>query len=201
MKSRPILFSAPMVRALLSGAKTQTRRTVKLPHSNPLGEWQPSTMGAGLRTKSGEPFPDQACIWHTRTGDNLLCPHGIVGDQLWVRETWANIALSGYPPVYFYRADGDALPPRDARAMHSTWRPSIFMPREACRIELEITEVRAERLHSISNEDAEAEGVKCNLSSLGFVDHYRELWKAINGADSWDPNPWIWALTFKRVKP
>ncbi|WP_175946727.1 hypothetical protein [Burkholderia pyrrocinia] len=169
MKERPILFSGPMVRAILDGRKTQTRRVVKLPHMNSLGEWEPTTIGGenGGRTAAGETVPLQGGIWHTRTGDCLMCPHGQPGDRLWVRETWqhSNHPFGPYESdcVVFYRADylNDPLGPdleRSADGIRREWRPSIHMPRGAGRITLEITGVRVERLQSISEADAIAEG-------------------------------------------
>lgn len=103
MKEKPILFSGPMVRALLDGRKTQTRRAVKLPHNNPLGEWEPIVIGGpdGGRTAAGETLPLQGGIWHTRTGDSLMSPYGQPGDRLWVRETHAIVPRTAYA-----RSDG-----------------------------------------------------------------------------------------------
>ena len=115
MTERPILFSAPMVRALLAGTKTQTRRAIKLPHENPLGKWEPTTFGGpnGGRTRAGATIPEQGGIWHTRTGDSLGCPHGQPGDRLWVRETWTWNGGQGGPKAgefaklwVTYAADG-----------------------------------------------------------------------------------------------
>lgn len=138
MKEHPVLMNAPMVRTTLDGSKTQTRRIVKLPHQNPLGVWEPSTMGGehGGRTASGETVPLQATIWHTRTGDALMCPHGQPGDRLWVRETHRPIfgQTCGLIAVD-YRADprekwerlGDAP---DCLIKGVRWTPSIHMRRE-----------------------------------------------------------------------
>nr|WP_249178151.1 hypothetical protein [Burkholderia vietnamiensis] len=158
-----------MVRAILEGRKTQTRRVVKLPHMNPLGEWEPTTVGGenGGRTAAGETVPPQGAIWHTRTADCLICPHGQPGDRLWVRETWqhSNHPFGPYESdcTVFYRADylDDPLGPdleRSGDGIRRMWRPSIHMPRAAGRITLEITSVRVERMQSISEADAIAEG-------------------------------------------
>lgn len=195
MKCRPLLFSAPMVRAFLAGRKSQTRRVIK---PQPAGDWA---------------VPGRS-----------MCPHGIPGDRIWVRETWANIALAGYTPVYFYRADGEGLPPRDDRATHSTWRPSIFMPREASRITLEISQIRVERLNDISEADAAAEGIEpigeawrsyeiihigphkgkpnphSRVPNRSPVTSYRELWESLNGPESWTANPWVWVIQFARIE-
>lgn len=179
MKERPILFSGPMVRAILEGRKTQTRRIVKLPHSNPLGVWESTTVGGhGTRLVDGSPAPELPAIWHTRTGDCLVCPHGNAGDRLWVRETHevrriGSETFDGGRPTRRYagiayqaddgRAEVDidlntfqALDAKESRG----WSPSIHMPRWASRITLEITGVRAERLRDISAADALAEGIE-----------------------------------------
>jgi hypothetical protein len=189
MKERPILFSGPMVRALLDGSKTQTRRVVKLPHDNRLGIWEPTTVGGpnGGRTASGETVPFQGAIWHTRTGDSLTCPHGQPGDRLWVRETHEvnrigyeegpNAPARHYAGVKYRADDGRAEFTisqslyRDLDSKESCgWRPSIHMPRWASRITLEVTGVRVERLQDISEQDAESEGVE-SLRNEG------ECWK------------------------
>jgi hypothetical protein len=176
MKELPILFSGAMVRALLDGSKTQTRRVVKLPHQNSLGEWQPTTVGGefGGRLRTGETIPLQGAIWHTRTGDCLMSPHGGPGDRLYVRETWSADFAKNYPfePVW-YAADNDRRYEIDVvdgvRGIYSPeshahipfrWRPSIHMPRAMSRITLEVTGVRVERLQDISGPDAVAEGLK-----------------------------------------
>ena len=187
---RPILFSAPMVRALLAGTKTQTRRIVKP---------QPTLTG---------PLP-----WTAH------CPYGIHGDRLWVRETWAAGACADglspselYAPTWlkdngglWYRADETQHP--GLVSPRGRWRPSIHMPKWASRISLEIVSIRVEHLQDISEEDARAEGTQepsvAALIGGGDVTEQRvfsRLWAKINGAESWESNPWVWALTFKRVK-
>lgn len=168
-----------MVRAILDGRKTQTRRVVKLPHNNPLGTWEPTTAGGGSVKYVGDiPAPEIAAIWHTRTGECYVCPHGDVGDRLWVRETWKprvshSCALDTCDCADLwvdYQAAGDGVyfPERKIDenwtmpevAMKGRWVPSIHMPRWASRITLEIVGVRAERLQDISESDAIAEGVE-----------------------------------------
>lgn len=199
MKDRPILFSGPMVRALLAGTKTQTRRVVK-------------------------PQPDRVCpVLHLprvldKTGtmfDVQKSPYGQPGDRLWVRETWA------VP----HRYDGHGpsnIPVHDVRVHYAAseerggllWRPSIHMPRWASRITLEINAVRVERLQDISEADAKAEGLYQDTAGrwttysaseqarehLSPVEAYRDLWEQINGPGSWDANPWVWVVEFRRTE-
>jgi hypothetical protein len=238
IKESPILFRAPLVRALLAGTKTQTRRIVKLPHSNPLGQWEPTTVGGpGVRFSDGSPAPEQTAIWHTRTGDAVFCPYGQPGDRLWVREAFRFAASldrlspsdvgekaldAGYntpwAPTQF-EADGSR-----AGAWHGfdtpptvttpgKLRPGIHMPRWACRLVLEVAAVRVERLQSISQADALAEGVwtagpakesgildrSPGGSVLNHVGAFRNLWEEINGAGSWEANPWVWVVEFRRA--
>lgn len=190
MKERPILYNAPMVRALLNGSKTQTRRIVK-PHRGPVSL---------ERAMAG------------------YCSYGLPGDRLWVRETFDAILPQdptyngGAPIAYDYAATyehgyrlGDSL------GIKKRWTPSIHMPREACRILLEIVSVRVEQLKHISEADARAEGVTIDDSHMnGYcageflppsVRAFRDLWQSINGADSWEANPLVWAIEFKRVQP
>jgi hypothetical protein len=181
---RPILFSAPMVRAILAGTKTQTRRVVK---------------GNDLST----------AILAARS------PYGAPGDRLWVRETWAAGACAdGLPPStlhaptwlrdnegLWYKANEPADPHWKNVSSRGRWRPSIHMPRWASRITLEIASVHAERLQEISEEDARAEGVAPRGSGTKACwSAFYLLWCEINGHASWDANPWVWALTFKRVE-
>lgn len=217
MKERPILFSAPMVRAILDGTKTQTRRIVKLPHQNPLGQWEPTTIGGpnGGRTAAGVTIHEQGAIWHTRTGDVLLCQYGQPHDRLWVRETWLgwwNTADGSLSHVAAFKADGYELE-RGER-----WMPSIHMPRKASRILLEVTGVRVERLQDISEADAIAEGIERSVeyptlwkrgplhgdqNTMKVTNFpklaYRSIWEQINGHESWAANPWVWVVEFRRI--
>jgi hypothetical protein len=176
-KDKPILFSAPMVLAILAGQKTQTRRVVKLPHQNPLGVWEPHRIGGpnGGRTRDGKTIPETGAIWHTRTGESLF--YGLPGDRLWVRETWAHhvhaqAALSDDDGPWVYAADGEmALRSR----LGDRWRPSIFMPRCASRITLEVKDTRVERLQDISEADAIAEGCKAQPFPGPWWQGYRRM--------------------------
>lgn len=204
MKERPILFSAPMVRALLAGTKTQTRRAAKLPHMNPLGKWEATTFGGpgGGRTARGEEVPLHAAIWHTRTGESFAHPRGVVGDRLWVREAWrTEPTFDGLPP----RELDSAMAPVQYEAgphadvLGGKLRPSMFMPRWACRLALTLTHVRAERLNDISRGDAMAEGCPFPNMAKGPDPRqwYADLWEQINGAGSWSANPWVWVAGFQ----
>lgn len=219
IKERPILFSAPMVRAILAGQKTMTRRVVKFPEpSNRLGVWEPTIVGGnGVYNDHGNPAKEEAAIWHTRTGQTLLCPHGKVGDRLWVRETHAQVFEVDIPegrPVgpigsagsparpdwksrYVYRSDGE-MPNVQRRYVGDSspvgWTPSIFMPRRASRMLLEITSIRVERLQDITDRDICAEG----FSGAGTFAH---LWDKLNAKRGcgWDTNPFVWVIEFRRV--
>jgi len=181
MKERPILMSAPMVRALLAGTKTQTRRVVK---------------GRALDWLNESGF-SPSFVAHP---ENHLCPYGAPGDRLWVRETWAQnenqLSETSMDTSIVFRADGEA------RALDNgcekAWRPSIHMPRWASRITLEINDVRVERLQEISEADALAEGITHSTLNDPRVE-YRWLWESINGHGSWDANPWVWPITFRRI--
>ncbi len=194
MKERPILFIAPMVRALLNCTKSQTRRVVK-----------PQPDEDGLSRPIGSPY------WHDTSAREYRCPYGQPGDRLWVREAFihepadycweASVSIPSRPSHTTYRADCDG----DTRG--AGWKPSIHMPRNLSRIDLEITSVRVERLQDISESDAIDEG---SFSWAGEQDTpvrdllearlvYRHLWESINGQGSWDANPWVWVVTFRKV--
>ena len=215
MKERPILFSAPMVRAILEGRKTQTRRVVKQ-------KINPHDFLGGIGDSRNDPynygFENPEVMGHFITLPEQRCPFGQVGDQLWVRESfwrWGDYITktdeSGerwtewHPQdLVGYRADHPEKPESKdgfvARAM-----PSIHMPRWASRIQLEITGVRVERLQGISEADARAEGIQfeCDGRVPEYTERseFRELWSSINGRESWDANPWVWVVEFQRVKP
>jgi hypothetical protein len=198
MRSRPILFSAPMVRALLAGTKTQTRRVVKARADKDMGPrcvLQPHEI-------AGE----------VNGGNYRNSVHGEPGDRLWVRETWA------VPHRYDHLGPSN-IPPLDVRTHYAAseergglrWRPSIHMCRWASRITLEVTGVRVERLQDISQADALAEGIVQTHGGYGLPagehfhaadqrESYLSLWEAINGTGSVQANPWVWVLEFRRLE-
>lgn len=186
IRERPILFSAPMVRAILAGTKTQTRRAVKF-------------NAAGRIQRAGKQ-------WHRDDPEAVLaCPYGRVGDTLWVRET-----LKAEGAFMVYAADNGRIDCGDldwpACIEKRRTIPSIHMPRWASRIDLRITGVRVEKLQEISEDDAMAEGVDAAAAlaipcSEGFRVEFSRLWESINGPGSWDANPFCWVLTFERIKP
>ncbi len=204
MKEHPMIFNGYMVRAILSGAKTQTRRTIVPPASvrrmdksrvDYRGDrwWVGNHPGGGWWAVDCPDGPPRGTYPHADT-TGFPCPFGDPGDLFWVRETWA--PCLGGPcepgnPVLF-RADN--FLPYDKL----TWRPSIHMPRWASRITLEITDVRAQRIQDISVEDCRAEGIDGkNITDIGYRYLFGSLWNSIYG--TWDSNPWVWAITFKRT--
>jgi hypothetical protein len=201
MRERPIIMSAPMVRAILAGTKTQTRRAVK-PYGRDDGFCIMETENRGLwpyRSDDGE-----SCFITIDGYLNevaLRCPHGVPGDRLWVRETHLIVGgKDSADPRVVYRASNDGP---DAWISPS-WAPSIHMPRWASRLTLEITGVRVERLQNISEADAMAEGASPVLvppdgGDQPHVVGYCDLWESINGPGSWDANPWVWVVAFRRV--
>jgi hypothetical protein len=227
MKERPIIFSAPMVLALLAGQKTQTRRLVKPQPPEILPAYAPKVYWPA-RDRHMTSDPDGAAyLQFERPGDydgarvmrggfGFRCPYGQPGNRLWVREAWAwrgDGAIPAFDRVrkgeVWFRADPERTSPG------IRWRPSIHMPRWASRITLEVTGVRVERLQDISEADALAEGVTpkwepgCSgrlMEALGgfsfrpAASAYAELWEQINGPGSWDANPWVWVVEFRRVE-
>lgn len=208
VRERPILFSAPMVRALLADTKTQTRRVMKdqPPH-------QPEVWQGSLNRAMTQPV--MAAAWDADDGSHqCLCPYGVPGDRLWVREAFAKVDGQTHPWIATdYRATythGDRL--GDHLGVKRRWTPSIHMPREASRILLEIISVRVERLQDMTDSDAFAEGVEkssygCHKHTSGGSgcmtgrDGYRALWESINGPGSWAANPFVWVIEFNRVTP
>jgi hypothetical protein len=185
IKERPILFSGPMVRAILDGRKTQTRRVVK-----GSGSWAVVTEERGVLWPG---FENELGDWQ-----NFECPYGQPGERLWIREAWARIVV-GNEIDYLYRADTHTG--LEKRGGDQKWKPSIHMPRIACRLMLEITDVRVEVLNNISEADAISEGVQCAgvPASLTNRGAFGKLWESINGPGSWAANSWVWVVEFKRV--
>lgn len=225
---RGILFSAPMVRALLAGTKTQTRRVVKPLGADHIFQFRGTTAAAG----ADEPTGEWAWCGSPRVVTKYIrCPYGVPGDRLWCREafqadppidsTWASTSWHGCPE----HAQLSEIPERYRLPKHciyraswagddiARWRPSIHMPRWASRITLEITEVRVERLQSISEEDCYDEGIDPEGDDHNAGEHlaiggspvpaarwaYARLWERINGPESWDANPWVWAVSFRML--
>ena len=194
MKERPIISSAPMVRAILAGTKTQTRRVVRLRAGESAHEGGDGRLHAVANTTWG------CCVERV-----IQCPYGVPGDLLWVRETWATTEQAGdhsADRVVVYRATDP-----DWETMEGwQWRPSIFMPRWASRLTLRITSVRVERVQEIPEADARAEGFKDVVGKYARGDEARiwfaELWDIINAARGfgWDTNPWVWVIGFERVQ-
>lgn len=199
MKEKPILFSTPMVQAILSGHKTQTRRIVKKNEIDKIAN----------------------CILSNHH-PSLICKYKI-GNTLWVRETWQQECVPVYDDFglglkatgnYLYKANGSMLPPKSSSLSFSKWKPSIFMPREACRLFLEVKNIKVEKLQDISIEDAIKEGVyydKCydgyTADSEARTFHgsdpcmsYFKLWRQINGDKSLEENPYVWVIDFKVKK-
>lgn len=195
MTERPVIFNGEMVRAILAGRKTQTRRIMK-PQPEPVpgkpGEyWWPSNVFETMLMMSDF----QRVGFEGAAAD--ASPFGRIGERLWVRETFGDCGVR-----LVYRADADD----GASCQVKRWTPSIHMPRSACRLLLEITDVRVERLKDISESDAEAEGIDF-LRHIPDVDEtlsarqlFECLWVSIYGQESWDSNPWVWVVEFKQVQ-
>ncbi|WP_080434091.1 hypothetical protein [Pseudomonas syringae] len=210
-KERPILFSAPMVRAILSGQKTVTRRALKVqPHIDASGNFCVSGANYG-QDIYGKPVTKNFVISN--------CPHGKPGDRLWVREAWQADAhmnevapreLSHGEPIQ-YPADGESRQTGCSMITPGKTRPSIHMPRWVSRILLEITAIRVERLQEISLAQVQREG--CEVRQFWLFGANQEeaqkigtsvfggLWSSINGAESWNSNPWVWVVEFRCITP
>ena len=210
MKERPIIFSGPMVRAILDGAKTQTRRVVKpqppeyVRMDRGEEEWTCKVLG-GYRKwfdkrwgwSIGADWGEQP--WY----DGPTCPYGVPGDRLWVRETFADIPATA-PGHMHYKANATMADLAWFAEEGWKWTPSIFMPRWASRITLEITGVRVERVRDISEEDARAEGIPDEYRAghcIYYRPRFKTLWDSINAKRGfgWDSNPYVWVVEFKRV--
>lgn len=196
LKDKPILFNTEMVKAILNGNKTQTRRIIK-PH--PI---QPEK-GSYFDSFAGGPQWNWWSKDHRQyLGQIIKCPYEI-GQKLWIRETWFDEFKALYPQrktkrIFHYKASV-----LDKSVFK--WKPSIFMPKEACRLWLEITNIRAEKLQNITPEDIIHEG--CTIPRVTAKTCFRgdwiKLWNSINEKRgySWESNPWVWVIEFKKIKP
>ena len=195
-----MIFNAEMVRALLDGRKTQTRRPIK---------WKQTRFTEIGEREDGSKWPwsedaEHACdFWHP-------CPFGAVGDRIWVREAFRVHSRATDVATLVYKAsERNSWTEQTHRvpvavcntpATPEKWTPSLHMPRWASRILLEITGVRVERLRSMSQDDARAEGVIAASGPMEAGLAFRELWDSIYGEESWKANPWVWVIEFKRVE-
>jgi hypothetical protein len=243
MKERPILFSTPMVKAILEGRKTVTRRVIKeswngcLTHGGPHPcPNDPLVFYPGdefdhpdpeVREKITIDVPEVRAFFHCSTLDRseAKCPFGKPGDILWVRETWTD-EINGKENHYpFFKADFPMTWDDDGQT-HTLlvtdlkWKPSIFMPKHICRLQLLIKSISVERLNDISKEDAIREGIEPTIrlendfvkgdqyykhytnkkiDGADPVSSFRSLWESINGKESWDSNPWLWRIEFEKL--
>lgn len=220
MTERPIPLRDWEVLAILQGRKEQTRRVMN-PQPAPFVQSTPDRHP----TTRTDPYIDAYCgerktvenprgmsrDWHWWTADNRLgrlvarCPYGQPGDMLWVREAHALSANPDLKP--WYRLDHPEARSGGPR-VDVKWRPSIHMPRWASRITLRITDVRVERLQDVSRQDCVAEGCDGGHGSIPRYpysatprEHFHHIWNSINGPGAWDANPWVWVISFERVKP
>lgn len=198
MKEHPILFSGPMIRAILDDKKTQTRRVVK-------------NMPAWVE-RVGLAQGNLVQVFGTDGMNWRCCPYGQPGDRLWVRERWQarsprDLEWSVYKPI-----EREGYQPKDWQVRYaatdetfaewSGWNPSIHMPRWASRLTLENKGVRVERLQDISEEDAAAEGVERPAwDNASYRCEFMRLWDEINPKHPWASNPWVWVVEFKQVTP
>lgn len=214
MTERPIIFSGPMVRAILEGRKTQTRRVVRWNSRRADEVDDGEGEGNGfIVLQGGEWWP---CYRYDGNEIPLGCPYGVPGDRLWVRETWQNVGAMCENEIIYAADDQDAV---------NRWRSPIHMPRWASRITLEVVGVRVERVQDITEEDARAEGVQTEADFYGdkniktylgstpwhrynadacaaasAAESFMTLWESINGKGSWDANPWVWVVEYRRIE-
>lgn len=224
MNEKPIIFSGEMVRAILDGRKTQTRRVVKPPPGDGF-EWK----GWLADTSGNRANIGKACWDNIESLETLMirCPYGKPGDLLWVRETWGAIVYQDgqylqwkeadrskpfNTEIVFFRAEEEGN-----EDLNGCWRPSIFMPRGLSRITLRVTDVRVERVQDIDKKSAIAEGVQWreafpegytvghdyDIRAYDAVLSFKKLWDRINGKRGygWDVNPWVWVVEFELASP
>ena len=175
MRERPIPFNSEMIRAILAGGKTQTRRPIHPDIASVIGD-----------------SPDYVLY---------RCPFGQIGDRLWVRETWREEDLE--PGKYWYRADWSDRDLKELfQDQEGGWKSSRYMPRRASRVLLEITDVRVERVQDITNKDIESEGA-CSHACVTHRLNFSVLWDSCysDRGLGWDANPWVWVISFKKIEP
>ncbi|MFB4877818.1 hypothetical protein ACE3LA_17110 [Enterobacter hormaechei subsp. xiangfangensis] len=208
MKERGMIFNGEMVRAILDGRKTQTRRLMKV---QPSDGFHPTHNGydldlnahwytPGVVDKNGYLQPAKKDVFGVADeNEGYTCPFGAVGDRIWVRETFCPVPDNEEPAgcsAILYAADGNGP--------YGKWVPSIHMPRWASRLTLEITCVRVERLRDLSEDDAKSEGITPPsggvLPGWEYRINFRDLWMSIYGSDNWEANPWVWVIEFKRIE-
>lgn len=222
MRERPIIFNADMVRAVLDGRKTQTRRIIQSPAKNMQANGQkvidyrePGDKWYGEHVFS---MRNQSGTWCDYTKEQFLakCPFGAVGDHLWVRETFRVHSRATDVATLVYKASEQQSWTQQTHrvpiehchkpAVVDKWTPSIHMPRWASRIALVITGVRVERLQDISHSDAKSEGCWYGRGggepdfAVNPSDHFPTLWASIYGEESWQADQWVWVIEFKRVE-
>ncbi len=209
MKERPILFNTEMVKSILEGRKTQTRRILNCDHPVVTGFVPNGIYGYWKGTAKSDAVIQQYISTFPFT---IKCPFGLVGDRLWVRETFRLFDSDECPHADFpcgcpswgtplYRASHDCFD-------GEKWTPSIHMPRSASRILLEITNIRIERLNDISSDDAKAEGFDYSTHpssiemgyAIGAKTNFRFTWEQIYGQNAWNKNPWVWVVEFRLIE-
>jgi len=217
VKERPILFTPANAQLVHTSQKTQTRRLNRLDEINTdPASWDVTLLSSGAAVFTTRP---RVAYWHRE----ILCPFGVVGDRLWIRESFyidyfefVNGPLPKEKPdlddgMLIYRGAGTCcqqFAECECGGKGAPWRPSLHMPRWACRTVVEITEIRVERLNAISEADARAEG--CEIPSVMYPDvpldtylcvpKFQKLWESIHGPESWALNPWVWCITFKKIE-
>lgn len=208
MKFHPILFSTEMVKALLAGRKKMTRRVVK--NIDTGSKYLPEYTVAGYCFLEPKEFEKDDA---EKMASVITCPYGEVGDVLWVRESFANLNVDfkDHAPYYVYKSESEEANSHGP----VTWKPSIHIPKAACRIFLQIKSIRVEGLQDISEADAKDEGVEMKMRGIqNYVERpvepldaalypykilFSDLWSKINGTESWNANPWVWVIEFEQI--
>jgi hypothetical protein len=207
-KDKPMLFSTDMVKAILTGSKTETRRTSGLEQINRCpNDWA----NIDIKWVAEKAF---FTAINRKSGDilEIKCPYGTIHSEIWIRETWRHLDLgSDSGVVYKASENGKAW---QENSEDWTWKPSIQMPKKFARIWLKIEHIGIDRLNNISNESAIAEGIEGKENDIQYsykdylsdevecynpVNSFQSLWEKINGIGSWDFNPWVWVIKFKTI--